>query len=228
MPTDPAAITAARLHLFAPQADELALASPLEAARVMRAVATPRRVRHFMAQTHVESAGFTRLSEGLFYTTAERVREVWPSRFPTSVSAEPYIRNPEKLANVVYGGRLGNTAAGDGFRYRGRGLIQITGRDNYARASDWVGQDLVVNPDLAATPKIAAAIAAAWWQAHGLNEIADTDAGERVYATLEASLRGNETDDLQAETKIINGGLNGWPQRQAQLLRAGAIWRDPI
>jgi putative chitinase len=216
----PADITAARLQIFAPQSDYMALAPRLDAAAKAQAIVTPRRVRHFMAQMHVESLGFTRFSEGLYYTTALRLCEVWPTRFPDVASATPYLRNPEKLANQVYGGRMGNTAPGDGFLYRGRGLMQLTGRANYDAASKWSGLDLVGHPDMAADPGPAAQIAASFWNAHGCNQIADADpnvdAGVSIANLIDSALR--------AETRIVNGGETGLSDRQRQLMRASTIW----
>lgn len=94
-------------------------------------------------------------SENLNYTSAARIRAVWPSRFPTVASAQPYVRQPQKLANKVYGGRLGNTGPNDGWIYRGRGLCQITGKENYAKFSNLLGIDLVNHPDRALEPAVA-------------------------------------------------------------------------
>jgi putative chitinase len=95
------------------------------------------------------------IHENMNYTAARMV-QVWPSRFKTEADAAPYARQPEKLANLVYGGRLGNTAPGDGWRYRGRGLVQITGKDNYAKVGRLVGVDLVADPDASLQIGIAA------------------------------------------------------------------------
>src|SRR5690606_20396308 len=96
---------------------------------------TPLKHRAYILATarHETGGTFGPTTENLNYTTAARIRQVWPSRFPTVSSATRYVRNPEKLANKVYGGRLGNTNTGDGWRFRGRGLAQITGRANYAK-----------------------------------------------------------------------------------------------
>jgi putative chitinase len=94
--------------------------------------------------------------ENLYYTTAKRIREVWPSRFPTLETATPFVKNPRGLANKVYNGRLGNReGSDDGWTYRGRGLAQITGRDNYQRAGAKIGLDLVASPERAKELSIA-------------------------------------------------------------------------
>lgn len=130
---------------------------------------------------------------------------MWPSRFPSIASATPYARNPEALANKVYGGRMGNTKPGEGWRYRGRGFLMITGRDNYVLASGWSGFDLTNDPDLAAQPATAAMIAGAYWDWKHLNALADAD-------------------DLDGITKAINGGRIGFDARKVQLGRAKVIF----
>ncbi len=103
---------------------------------------TPQRAAYFLAQVSVESAALSRLEEDLSYS-AERLCVVWPSRFKTLSAAQPYARNPEALANRVYSGRMGNTAADDGWRYRGRGLKQLTGKSNYAEYAEAASVDFV-------------------------------------------------------------------------------------
>lgn len=120
-----------------------------------------------LATTHHETGGaMLPRAENLNYTTAARIRAVWPKRFTSEAAAAPYVRNPEKLANYVYGGRLGNTQPGDGWRFRGMGDIQATGRDNARRATKRLlalgylspGQDLEATPELMLDPDISAAM----------------------------------------------------------------------
>ena len=95
--------------------------------------------------------------ENLNYTTAARIRQVWPTRFPNNASAQPFVRNPKALANKVYNGRMGNrNGTDDGWNYRGRGLVHITGRENYQRGGPHVGVDLVRDPDAALREDLAA------------------------------------------------------------------------
>lgn len=116
----------------------------------------------FLGQILHESAMLERLEESLSYT-AERICQVWPSRFPTLADARPYARSPEVLANRVYGGRLGNTEPGDGWRYRGRGVLQVTGRANYLTVGRTIGMSLVGSPDMLAKPSVALRASLAWW-----------------------------------------------------------------
>jgi putative chitinase len=142
---------------------------------------TANRVAAFLAQCAHESAFLTRWVENLNYSTAQRIVDVYGRRrFPTLGDAAFYVRNPDKLAEYVYGGRadLGNVNPGDGALYIGRGLIQITGRRNYERMSDGLETDYVGNPDLLLDPTHAA-LGSAWWWADQLwrgvtlNEMAD-------------------------------------------------------
>lgn len=134
---------------------------------------SPVRQAAFLAQVGHESGHLRRLVENLNYR-AEALVRTWPSRF-TAQAAGAYARQPEKIANRVYGGRMGNgpEESGDGWRYRGRGLIQLTGRDNYRAAGHALGLPLLESPELLEQPEHAAQSAAWWWAAHGLNELAD-------------------------------------------------------
>lgn len=105
---------------------------------------------------HEVGSSFVPKAENLNYTSAARIREVWPSRFKTAATAKPFVRNPQGLANKVYGGRLGNTGPNDGWDYRGRGYPQTTGKANYEQSGKIVGVDLVTNPERMLEPRIAA------------------------------------------------------------------------
>ena len=121
----------------------------------------------FLGQVLHESSLLERLEENLYYTTASRICSVWPSRFPTVNDSAPYVRNPQALANRVYGGRLGNTAPSDGWRYRGSGPIQVTGKANFAALEKITGMPLVENPDLLRQPGCEALrVCIAWWEGH--------------------------------------------------------------
>ena len=197
-----------RLRKFAPNCPLVSArtyASVLEAGRVKAGLITPLRVCHFMAQVAHESGGFTRLVENLNYS-ADRLTQVWPSRFPTHFKAQPYANNPRALGDYVYGGRLGNTLPGDGYNYRGRGLIQLTGRANYRAAATATGLDLEGSPDLVADPDHAATVALWFWSSRNLNDEADRD-------------------DLDAITRAINGGLEGLNARAMWLTKAKGIFR---
>lgn len=171
-------------------------ASPLTKAMDRFGIDSPLRQAMFIAQVGHESGGFKALTENLNYS-AERLVAVWPHRF-SAASAAAVARKPEQVANVVYANRMGNTQAGDGWRYRGRGLVQLTGRQNYTRAAAALGLPLVDNPDLLAEPE-AAAMAAAWyWADRGLNTWADLN-------------------DVTTVTRKINGGLTGLADRQSRL-----------
>lgn len=199
-------ISAERMELFAPDCDAKVIAPALDHWAARYQINTPRRVAHWLAQLHHESAGFMRLVENLNYS-AERLMVVWPGRFPTPASAKPYARNARALANKVYGGRMGNDEPDDGWRYRGRGWTMITGKDNYEAYGKLIGVDLVANPEMAGEPDTAARIAAAFWSSKGLNMLADKD-------------------ELAVITKRINGGLTGLPDRRRQYARAKEIWRS--
>jgi putative chitinase len=174
---------------------------------------TPQRVAGFLSQTSHESGGYTMLTENLNYRAAT-LAACWPNRFavlgpdkkpikengklvPTAV-ANSIAGKPELIANLVYSSRMGNGPAesGEGWLYRGRGLKQLTGKDNYTRCGAALGLDLVGNPDLLLEPMAAARSAGWFWKANNLSAFADAN-------------------DIKGMTKKINGGLIGYEQRQA-------------
>lgn len=191
-----ALITADRLRTFAPRGKAELIAALAAGAAAIEAACRPSPlvVQHFLAQIATETGGFTAIEENLNYS-AERLHAVWPKRFPTIDSARPFARNPEKLANKVYGGRLGNTEPGDGWRYRGGGMLQTTGRENYRRA----GHEN--DPEALRKPDTALASALQFWTSHGLSAIA-------------------ARDDVVAVRKAINGGVNGLPEARSWLAKA--------
>jgi putative chitinase len=182
-------------------------ADALNAAMSHFSINTPRRAAHFIAQLGHESAGFRRVVENLNYS-AERLAAVWPARFaagnlPNDL-ARSIARNPEAIANSAYGGRMGNDKQGDGWRYRGRGLIMLTGKDSYKQASDATGIDLIGHPDYLETTDIAAMVAGWYWSTKGLNSMADID-------------------NLEGITRRINGGTIGMDDRRARYARAAKV-----
>lgn len=201
-------LTAAHVKQLAPTADprwaSALVATWSDIVRIGE-LSTPTRRRHFLAQTAEESGGFRVFQENLDYS-AKRLTEVWPSRFPTIAAAAPFARNPEALADKVYGGRkdLGNAQPGDGWRYRGRGPIQATGRAWAERLSKILGIDLVAHPERMLEPVTGWTAAAAIWAASGANAFAD---------------RG----DFEGETRRINGGSTNLAERRRYLARAQAI-----
>jgi putative chitinase len=166
----------------------------------------PNRIAAFLAQCAHESGGFTRLIENLNYS-AEALMRVWPTRFPTMEVAMRYHRQPERIANNVYGSRMGNgpESSGEGWKYRGRGLKQLTGKSNYTACSKGLGKDLVADPDLLLTPEFAALSAGWFWKANNCSPMADA----REFELL---------------TKRINGGLIGLADRKARYAKALACF----
>jgi putative chitinase len=156
---------------------------------------TPNQQAAFIGQCGHECGNFRILEENLNYR-AETLCKLWPKRFPTLEFAKQYERQPRKIANSVYSNRMGNRdeASGDGFRFRGRGCIQLTGHSSYFHAGKALGVDFVMQPELVASPKYAALTAGWFWSTHGCNEIA-------------------ERGDWTQLTKKINGGTIGLDDR---------------
>ena len=174
-------------------------------------ISSDARIAAFLAQVAHESSEFKSLVENLSYSVVGMMK-TWKTRFPTSASAQPYERNPEALANFVYAKRLGHgdTASGDGWVFRGRGLLQITGRGNYRDAGTAIALPLEAQPELLAAPEPAALAAAHFWQSRGLNHLADDQNDD------------NDDADFISITKIINGGTVGLNERRAYWTRAKA------
>jgi putative chitinase len=166
------------------------------------------RLYFFLAQIGHESGGLTVLEENLNYR-AERLMAVWPKRFPNLTAAQPYAGNPQALASFVYANRMGNGSpeSGDGWNFRGRGYIQITGRDAYAAIGDIAQLDLTRDPGLATAPAHALAVACAFWRWKGLNALCDAD-------------------DFELVTRKINGGTNGMADRQAWLGKVHQVFGE--
>ena len=138
-------------------------------------ITTRARVAAFLAQVATESANFTRTEESLFYKTPERIRAMWPQRVPSYELAAQLCGKPRELANTVYSNRLGNgdASSDDGWRYRGRGLIQLTGRSNYKVAGDALRVDYLTQPELVAEPADALMTAGWFWSSIQANVLAD-------------------------------------------------------
>lgn len=159
---------------------------------------TPLRLAHFLAQCGHESGGFRLTKENLNYS-AKGLNGIFKKYFPTLESALPYERKPEKIANKVYGGRMGNgpEASGDGAKFCGRGYIQLTGRDNYTAFGKSIGEDVTANPQVVAEKY--ALLSAAWFfSKNGLHKMADGGATDAVVTSI---------------TKRVNGGTIGLADR---------------
>ena len=158
---------------------------------------TPLRLAHFLAQCGHESGNFKAVQENLNYS-ADGLKKIFPKYFPGNLS-ESYARNPEKIASKVYGGRMGNgdESTKEGFKFRGRGYIQLTGKSNYTAFAKSIGEDTISNPDLVAT-KYPLASAAWFFSKNGLNSIAD---------------KGADSATVTAVTKRVNGGTIGLADR---------------
>jgi putative chitinase len=192
----------------------------LNAAMKRFEIRTRARAAAFLAQIAHESGQCRFIEERLSYSAGALMR-TWPKRFPAFEIASQYERNPEKLANFVYANRLGNgpPESRDGFRYRGRGLIQVTGRSNYTAVSAALKVDFVSRPELMVEPRYAAQSAGWFWQTRGLNELADDKSDD------------DDDEDFRQITRVINGGLNGLAERLAfwaVARKALGMGSDPI
>jgi len=168
---------------------------------LVNGIDTPLRASHFLAQVAHESGDFKFKSENLNYSYSLLIK-VFPKYF-NSANAQDYHRQPEKIANRVYANRLGNgnEESGDGWKYKGRGYIQITGKDNYKTFSDWAKNKAIIEtPEIVSDDKYAGLSAIWFWNKNGLSKIADTD-----------NLRDDKT--LIKITSRVNGGTNGLADR---------------
>jgi putative chitinase len=159
---------------------------------------TPLRLAHFLAQCGHESGGFKATQENLNYS-AKGLNGIFKKYFPTEAAATPYARQPQKIANKVYANRMsnGDEASGDGFKFRGRGYIQLTGRANYTLFGKAIGEDVTANPDVV-SGKYALLSAAWFWSNNGLNKLADGGSTDAVVTTI---------------TRRVNGGTIGLADR---------------
>ena len=159
---------------------------------------TPLRLAHFLAQCGHESGGFKLTNENLNYS-ADGLKKIFPKYFAQAGLAESYARQPEKIASRVYGGRMGNgdESTKEGYKFRGRGYIQLTGKSNYSEFDKFVNEDILANPDLVATQY--PLLSAAWFfHKNGMNAIADKGADDATVTSV---------------TKRVNGGTIGLPDR---------------
>ena len=189
----------AKLHISADWVD------PLNETFERFGIVTHNQQAMFIGQCSHECGNFRLLEENLNYKAATLMK-LWPRRFPTLEKANEYSGNPKKIANSVYSSRMGNRDenSGDGFRFRGRGIIQLTGHSSYFHCGKALGVDFVANPDLVSSPKYAALSGGWFWSTHNLNSPADAL-------------------DYVKVTKIINGGTIGLDDRIKHVQQALAV-----
>jgi putative chitinase len=204
-------ITAETLRKFAPKLKNPEIhARALEDARRTSSVTTPRRLCHFVGQIFVETGGFASMVENLNYRNPARLDAIFSAVRGLEDARALIRRGPEAIANRVYANRLGNgdEASGDGWRYRGSGYKQLTGRSNYREIGNIVNLDLEGNPELAREPQTAARVAFAFWDARQCSPLADNG-------------------DVEGVTEKINGPAKlGLAERRTATLRALGIWKS--
>ncbi len=184
-------------------------AAALDGARTVAALTTPMRVRHFVAQVAHETGGFGALVENTLYTNPAHLLSTFRNEVKTLATAESLVQKGAiAIANLVYANRLGNgdEMSGDGYRYRGRGFLMVTGKGNYADVQASSGLPLLAEPDRLGEPVSAATAAARFWAKRDINSPADRD-------------------DTDGVTRLVNGpGMNGADKRRAWLRLAEAVW----
>jgi putative chitinase len=204
-------ITAETLRKFAPKIKDPELhATALENARQSSSVTTPRRLCHFMGQIFVETNGFTSMVENLNYKNPERLDAIFSAVKGVEDARALIAQGPEAIADRVYANRLGNgdEASGDGWRYRGSGYKQLTGRSNYREIGRIVDLDLENDPELARDPEYGARVAFAFWDARQCSPLADDG-------------------DVEGVTEKVNGPAKlGLQERRDATLRALGIWKS--
>lgn len=199
--------SAAFLQLLMPRCDAETWNAPLAGAMSEFDIVPVARMAAFLAQLAHESVELTHTQENLNYS-ASLLLKTFPRYFDLTTS-EAFARQPQRIANHVYANRLGNgdEASGDGWEFRGRGPIQLTGKSNYEAAGSALGLDLVGNPDAILAPTVGARVAGWFWASHRLNELADSG-------------------DFVQITRTINGGLLGLAERRAYFDHAMALLRS--
>jgi len=197
-------ITSDQLHLLGISSD---WASPLNDTFSRFGIETLEEQACFMGQFSYECNNFKSLEENLNYKP-ETLMKLWPKRFPSMEEAMKYAHKPQLIANHIYQGRMGNRdeASGDGWRFRGSAICQLTGHDNFYHAGKDLGIDLVNNPDLARTVKWAAPIGGWFWATHGCNQLA-------------------QSGNYDGLTQRINGGLFGAKERVAKINQVLKVMR---
>jgi putative chitinase len=167
---------------------------------IKEGITTPVELAPFLATLLEETGGLVVTYEDMNYTHAARIREVWPIRFATDADAEPFVRQPEKLGNYVYANRMGNggISSGDGYRYRGVGLMQTTGKADYVAAGEYAGADFLNHPELVMTADYALVPAVWEWGRSNLNALA-------------------RAGDFRGITRILNGGYTNMDERERWL-----------
>lgn len=203
-------LTRDQIKSIAPKAHERAVEALVNGADVLASAgvnSSKLRLAHALAQWAFETNGFVEWSENLHYS-AQRLLQVFPRYFTQETATRAALDGPEAIANIVYDdlnparrNKLGNVHNGDGWRFRGRGVMHTTGREGYARATAVTGVDLIADPDKLSDPALSLVVACRYWADRGCNAKADAD-------------------DIEGVTKIINGGLNGLEGRREYLAKA--------
>ena len=184
------------------------MADAIAAACVHFDINTPLRQAAFVAQCIVESRGFQSLEENCWWTTPERLMKVFPMRVATIDLAQTLVRNPQAMANTCYAMKNGNgnVASGDGWRYRGRGAIQLTGRNNYSDAGIECGRPYLEQPDLVAAPADACLTAAWFWHARKCNALADS----QQFDSITRAINGPGMVDRDLRKQLSQEGVRAF------------------